>query len=727
MPDAPDWQELRDQIIGLGGASARKSYYPELQRRLSQLESARSQLQESEDYLRAILDTASEAIFVQDPLTGEILDVNQGMCRLYGWTREEACRLSVADLSSNEPPHTLEQSLAWLHRTLVEGPQRFEWVARARDGRSFWVEVGTSAVTLRERQCVVVTVTDVDERKRAEEDLIQIARAVSAITGDRFFDTLVEHLTTVLGVDGALIAEWRGPDSGLPQGRAAWLDGEALAGAGLALEGPAVAEVLSWGKLVQPRGALDRFAGDPVVARFDADGLAATLLRSTDGQPLGLIAVFSRQPLRHVPRVVTTLRIFASRAAAEFQRQRADEERRSLHDQLQQAQKLESIGRLAGGVAHDFNNMLSVIVGHLEYALELIPDGSGLRSDLEEALGAANRSAELTRQLLAFARRQAIAPQVLDLNQAVDGMQRLLSRLIGDHILLDWRPGRLSHAVRLDPSQLNQLLTNLVVNARDAMPQGGRLTVSTDEFAADRAWCAEHPGATPGAYAVLTVADTGRGIADAVMPHLFEPFYTTKRAGEGTGLGLATVYGIVRQNGGLITVASQVNEGSTFCVMLPCHEGGAGSHADPSDGDAQSTGGHETILLVEDEPAILRLAERILVGLGYQVHTASGPGAAMAVAEQLGGEIDLLLTDLMMPGMNGRDLARSLVGQYPHLRCLFMSGYAADAAGPSGEFGDGAFLAKPFNRAGLAAAVSDALHASTPDAPTHPVPGTTAR
>ena len=391
------------------------------------------------------------------------------------------------------------------------------------------------------------------------------------------------------------------------------------------------------------------------------------------------------------------------------ERRLADEARASLEAQLQQAQKMESIGRLAGGVAHDFNNMLGAILGNAELALEAIEPSHPVRADLLEIQAAARRSADLTRQLLAFARRQTFSPRVLDLNETLGGMLDMLRRLVLAGVELGWKPGLGLWPVSVDPSQLDQVLTNLVVNAGDAVGDTGTVTIETGNASLDAFDCADQPGAVPGEYVVLTVTDNGFGMDAATRRHLFEPFFTTKGIGKGTGLGLATVYGIVKQNEGFICVSSEVGTGSTFRVHLPRHQSQPVSSVEPTPRFA-SHGGGETILLVEDEPAILRLGTAMLERLEYRVISAATPGEAIRLAREHAGEIHLLMTDVVMPEMNGRDLARNLLSLYPRLGRLFMSGYTADVIADRGVLDPGVhFLQKPFSTNDLAAKVREAL------------------
>ena len=388
---------------------------------------------------------------------------------------------------------------------------------------------------------------------------------------------------------------------------------------------------------------------------------------------------------------------------------RAAEEHEELREQLAQAQKLEAVGRLAGGVAHDFNNMLLAILGYVGIALQQVDRSLPLHADLLEIQKAARRSADLTRQLLAFARRQTIRPRMLDLNATIQGTLGMLHRLIGENIELAWNPHPDLWRLNIDPSQIDQILANLCVNARDAIEGVGRLIIETDNVHLDEAYCEEHSDCAPGDYVELTVSDTGHGMNAETQSHLFEPFFTTKGPGKGTGLGLSTIYGIVMQNEGHIHVYSEPGRGSTFRIYLPRYVSEA-EQFEPDIFAEKGVGGHETILLVEDEGTLVVLGKRMLETLGYRVLAASTPYEAIALAEEYSHAIDLLITDVVMPEMNGRDLASRLTALYPGMKCLFMSGYTADVIAHHGVLKEGVhFMEKPFSVDALARKVREAL------------------
>ena len=391
------------------------------------------------------------------------------------------------------------------------------------------------------------------------------------------------------------------------------------------------------------------------------------------------------------------------------ERKQAEAQRAQLETQLQQAQKMESVGRLAGGVAHDFNNMLTVILGNVALAIEQIDPTHPVHTDLNEIRKAANRSADLTRQLLAFARKQVVAPKVLDLNESVQGIIKMLQRLIGEDISLKWLPEANLWRVKVDPSQIDQILANLCINARDAITGVGNIALEAGNSTFDDDYCAVHAGFAPGDYVRLAVSDNGHGIDKETLAHIFEPFFTTKGTGEGTGLGLATVYGVVKQNNGFINVYSEQGTGTTFTIYLPRHEGGAEQESAAGAAGALVRG-QETILLVEDEPSILKLTTRVLTRQGYVVLAANTPGEAIRLASEHASAIHLLMTDVVMPEMNGRDLAKNLQSRYPSLKLLFMSGYTANIIVHQGVLDQGVqFIQKPFSIDDLAAKVREVL------------------
>jgi PAS domain S-box-containing protein len=395
------------------------------------------------------------------------------------------------------------------------------------------------------------------------------------------------------------------------------------------------------------------------------------------------------------------------------ERKAAEEEKALLEAKLVQAQKMEAVGHLAGGIAHDFNNMLSVVIGSTELAmLDLVPD-SDIYRHMAKIHGAAMRSAELVRQLLAFARKQTIQPKVLDINTTISGMLKMLHRLIGEDIDLIWKPGQPMAHIRIDPSQIDQILANLMVNARDAIDGVGTVIIETDTVDFDAAYCKAHPGFPPGRFMQLAFSDSGCGMDSQTQAKAFDPFFTTKGTGKGTGLGLSTVYGIVKQNEGFINLYSEPGKGTTFRIYLPVFESQEAVLGGEKPCETMP-GGTGTVLVVEDDPAILELSQSILEQLGYTVLTAGKPEDAIQTARDYTGAIDLLITDVVMPQMNGRELGRRIEAIIPGLKCLYMSGYTANVIAQHGVLDPGInFLQKPFSLQEIATKVCEVMRQSS--------------
>jgi two-component system, cell cycle sensor histidine kinase and response regulator CckA len=384
-------------------------------------------------------------------------------------------------------------------------------------------------------------------------------------------------------------------------------------------------------------------------------------------------------------------------------------EQRQLEEQFRQAQKMEAMGRLAGGISHDFNNLLGVIIGYSDLLLTSRFDENLTRHHAEEIRKAGQRAASLTRQLLAFSRKQVLKPKVLDLNAAVSETCKMLLRVLGEDIQLTTRLAPALGQIKADPTQIEQVLMNLAINARDAMPQGGKLTIETSNTELDQTYCQQkHIELQPGNYVLLTIRDSGIGMDKEIQARLFEPFFTTKEEGKGTGLGLATVYGIIRQSGGCIWVNSEVGKGTTFKVYLPQWKGILKEF--PLESHPPVPLGSGTILLVEDEDALREISSKLLKSMGYKVIAAASGTDAIRIAGEFTQPIDLLMTDVVMPGMNGRELAEVLAASHPQMKVLYVSGHTDDVMVHYAILKPGvAFLQKPFTRDGLAKKVQEVL------------------
>jgi signal transduction histidine kinase/ActR/RegA family two-component response regulator len=464
------------------------------------------------------------------------------------------------------------------------------------------------------------------------------------------------------------------------------------------------------------RVAYRTVAGYPLVVEInlaDDDILAPWRARAWKQADGGLVMILLASTLcwfllRQIRGLETAGEALSAQVA---ERERAEAALRESEERLAQAQKMEAIGRLAGGVAHDFNNLLVVITGYTDLLLSRLGEQSPAAPELKEILAAGNRAAELTRQLLAFSRRQMLQPVVLDLNATVSGLEGMIRRLIGEDVALSVRLSDRPAKVLADPTQIEQVVVNLAVNARDAMPEGGSLTISTRAVRLDRTSLpGEHASLVPGPHVMLEVKDTGMGMSDEIQSHAFEPFFTTKEKRKGTGLGLSTVYGIVNQSSGHILLDSRPGYGSTFRIYLPEAPGDVASPPPAADAEASGHAGG-TVLVAEDEESVRSLVRRILEGCGYEVLDAARGEDALARFTQAGGAIDLLVTDVIMPGMSGPELARRLRSRNPGLRILYMSGYTDDLLTKHG-IRDADFIQKPFSPDAFARKVLEALAGS---------------
>jgi len=456
------------------------------------------------------------------------------------------------------------------------------------------------------------------------------------------------------------------------------------------LNGRAAAVLVPSSLQPEYRKLLEQFGGSPV-PRLMGAGQQNLLALRKDGSTFPI--EISISPMTIEPGVV----IAAIRDITD---------RRRLEKHLRQVQKMEAIGRLAGGIAHDFNNILGIILGQCQLMLRGLPADNRLRARLEEVLSASERAAGLTRQLLAFSRKQVFETRVLDLNGIVEGLKKMLGQLLGEDVEQTFRREEALGRIRADHAQIEQVIMNLAINARDAMPHGGHLTIETSNAEMDEACARIHAGAAPGRYVCLSVSDTGHGMTRDEQTRIFEPFFTTKGPGSGTGLGLATVYGIVKQSEGFVYLYSEPGRGTTFKICLPRVDEAADRPAEP----APATGGMETVLLVEDEESLRELIGEQLESNGYKILAAENPAKAIETAERREGVIDLLLTDVVMPGMNGRELAMLIKQRRPGIRVLYMSGYTEDAIAHRGVLEAGALLiSKPFTQESLARKIREAL------------------
>ncbi|HYW84558.1 MAG TPA: ATP-binding protein [Spirochaetia bacterium] len=607
---------------------------------------------EPEERYRLLFSSINDAILVHeyhaDGSPEIFVEVNDVACERLGYTRDELLHMSTNDIDA---PEGLAAVPAAMKKLTAEGRAVWEGMHLTKDGRKIPVEISNRLFELDGKPMIFATIRDITDRRRAEERIQNLAR---------FPDENPNPVMRV-SVDGSLLYHNPSSRSLLPS----WVSG--------------------------PDG------------RMPAAHLPA-LMQAWEAGEKGEIEV-------REGRKTFAITIAPIRAAGYINLYAKDvTEEKSLAEKFMQAQKMEAIGRLAGGIAHDFNNVLTVISGYCDLVRSDLPKGSLVESQVGEIALAAEKAAALTTQLLAFSRKQVLIPQVVDTNELVKKLETIVGRVVGEDIELKTflHPG--TGNLRADPGQIEQALMNLVVNARDAMPAGGNLTIETSMRVFDEAYAREHADVKPGEYVRIAVSDTGVGMDREVLSHIFEPFFTTKEQGKGTGLGLSTVYGIVKQSGGAITCYSEPGKGSTFTIYFPRTGEPRGAVSAPMPGTPQR--GTETILLVEDEEAVRAFARTVLERNGYRVLEAAGGIDALARVATRESEVDLLVTDVVMPHMSGQELARNLVRLSPRAKVLYVSGYTGNAILLSAILGKGTdFLQKPFSSRELLVKIREMLDA----------------
>jgi PAS domain S-box-containing protein len=635
----------------------------------------RRSVKESERRYRGLLEAAPDAMVVVNG-AGEIVLLNLQAEKQFGYRRDELVGQKVTNIipegfAERLIADDLRSTEAALAQVIGTG---IELVARRKDDTEFPIEIMLSPLQGAEGILVTAAIRDISVRKAAEEELRrtnQILETTQAMARLGGWELDVVH-DTLFWTDETYRIHETSPAEYSP-----------TVATGIAFYAPESLPLIA----AAVEDAIERGAS------FDLE--------------LELITATGRWISVRATGVATMEQGRTTKITGAFQ---DITERKRLEAQLHQSQRLEAVGQLAGGIAHDFNNLLTAIRGYAELARRGLEEDERRRDDLAEVIANADRAAALIRQLLAFGRRQVLEPRVMDPAEVVGDMASMLRRLLGEHIELATHTVRGLGWIKVDPSQLEQIVVNLAVNAADAMPDGGKLTIELCNAEFDAAYVAAHAGAIPGPYVLLAVSDTGVGMDKATQAHVFEPFFTTKEPGKGTGMGLATVYGIVKQSGGFIYVYSEPGQGTTFRIYLPrvAEQRPAAGAETPA--ARPSSSGTETILLVEDEPAVRSFARRTLEEQGYIVLEAAGGADALSIVASHADPIALLVTDVVMPGLQGYQLAEQLATGRPELRVLYLSGFTENSMIHHGVPDDGvAFLAKPFSTDALSEAVRRVL------------------
>ena len=764
---------------------------------------AEEALKASEQNYREIFNGSNEIIFVHDPETGAVLDVNQAACDAYGYSRDEMLNLSLGELSSGEPPHTSKEAGKLIQKAMKEGPQLYEWISKDIHGRHFWCEFNLKNAVIGGRERILSVGRDITDRKRAEgalhkekeraQQYLDVAGVMiivinkrgevtlankkacevlgckeDEIIGKNWFDNfiLAENSNAVEGVFNQIMSGELEPveyfenyvitKSGEKK-LIAWHNMSIRDGKGRITQSLSSGEDISERKRAEEAlKASEEFNRELVdsspigIMYLDKDGTIVyenPAMGHLMGVPEGEKSPAIGMKMQEIPNVKQAggdeliRKLFSQgkisgeefkyeslfgeqkilEVHASLRKNPAGEtvgsvmmcvditEHNKLEEQLRQSQKMEAVGLLAGGIAHDFNNLLTVITGNSSLAQMTLKDGDPLLEDINEITKAADRAAELTRQLLAFSRKQTLEPRILDLNQVILGMHKMLRRIIEEDIVLSTVPSPGLWKVKADPGQLESVIVNLAINAKDAMSGGGELIIETANVELDEDYAASHAGAATGPHVMLAVSDSGTGMSEEVRAKIFDPFYTTKDVGKGTGLGLSTVYGIVKQSGGNIWVYSEIGKGTTIKIYLPAAHGDSIDVSPKSDRSVMPRG-DETVMVVEDNESVRKLAVKVLLRQGYKVIQASSGDEALRLCKEMPLPVDLLLTDVVMPHMGGSELVEHLSKMWPGFKVLYMSGYTSNAVVHQGILDEGLnYIQKPFTPDSILRKVRDVL------------------
>jgi two-component system, cell cycle sensor histidine kinase and response regulator CckA len=711
-------------VLALWSTTRLRAEYRQAQQESAWARAAEAALLQSQERNRAIVDTALDGVITIDA-AGIVTEWNAQATAIFGWTREEAMGKLLSETII--PERDQEAHAQGIREYLQSGVgpvlnRRIEISARHRDGHEFPVELAVSPARIGETYMFSAFVRDITDRRRDERRLAAQYAVTRVLSEAVTLEEAVPKISQAVGesLEWDLGVFWRvDKPSGTLRCLHHWHAADVCADEFIAenqLHGYKMGKGLPgqiWER-GQPVWIRD-LMGDPAAVHTEAATKAG--LHGAFGFPIringevdGVIEFFSRQVREPDEELLSMIADVALRIGQFGERTRAEEALRQTEAQLRQAQKMEAVGRLAGGVAHDFNNLLTVIRGYSELVLSRLETGDPSRREMDEVKKAADRAAGLTSQLLAFSRRQFVATKIVDLNMLIMNMDGMLRRLLGEDVVdlcVDLDPGLAS--IKADPGQIEQVIMNLAVNARDAMPTGGRLTIETRNVVVEKGTRRETMMLESGSYVCLAIRDTGQGMSEETQSHLFEPFFTTKEKGKGTGLGLSTVYGIVKQSGGTIGIESKLGQGTVCKIFFPKVDEAA--QAVPvANGNVGRAVGRETILVVEDDPSVRGLVQEALRVSGYDVLVARHGIEALLTGAKHMGPIHLLLTDVAMPQMSGPEVAEKLTGVRPGIKVLYMSGYPDHPVFEQGGVKRGtAFLHKPFTPTVLTQKVREVL------------------
>ncbi len=674
-------------------------------------------LQENEERFRKLFESHSAIQLILDPDNGNIIDANQAAEDFYGWSIEELKQMHIHDINTLPPDKVSRIMKKWKASKQLN----FSFRHLRADGSIRDVEIFANKIEIKGKTLVYCIIHDINQRKHFE--------ALSA------FRLKLLEMAETQSVEALLLAAINEAERQTFStfGFCHFIENISSARTIRVMSSSMQKNKKIVTKTAQPHPLLNNtgFWADAIREKkavinnnYNFNELRENLPHShpaikrtlviplLQGDRVIAILVVVNKPSDYDEDDVRWVKMLSSIAWDIIAKKLVDEEREKLQCQLQHFQKMEVVGQLAGGIAHDFNNMMAVILGHTEMTMELLDPALPIYANLEIIHKAASHSADLTHQLLAFARKQTVMSKILKINSIVEEMLPMLRRLVGDNITLVWKPETRAIQVKIDPAQIDQILANLCINARHAISGKGKITIETRLVHIDKIdGSTTPPYLAPGDYVTLTVSDNGSGIEKKDLPHIFEPFFTTKEVGKGTGMGLSTVYGIVKQNNGSIECESEPGDGTRFRISLPLFNDSAAPFEQELQADQEKNVGTETILLVEDEPDILKLCKLMLESRGYKVLSTTTSSDAVKITKQYKGNINLLLTDVIMPEMNGNELSRKLQSIRPDLKTLFMSGYATDIVSHyTATNTETAFIQKPFSLNTLIKAVRTSLN-----------------